>query len=82
MTNKFCDDALNEENSSDDRTELDKNLEKIVEAINIALKAIIPNLSIELVKTNEEKNKDPRYYDLYSPISHHDESRGATGSGL
>ena len=27
MTNKFCDDALNEENSSDDRTELDKNLE-------------------------------------------------------
>ena len=33
-------------------------LEKIVAAINIALKAIIPNLSIELVKTNEEKNKD------------------------
>lgn len=33
-------------------------LEKIVTAINIALKAIIPNLSIELVKTNEEKNKD------------------------
>ncbi|WP_180037644.1 hypothetical protein [Acinetobacter sp. YH16052] len=27
MTNKFYDDALNEENSSNDRTELDKNLE-------------------------------------------------------
>lgn len=33
-------------------------LENIVNAINIALKAIIPNLSIELIKTNEEKNKD------------------------
>lgn len=33
-------------------------LENIVAAINIALRAIIPNLSIELVKTNEEKNKE------------------------
>lgn len=33
-------------------------LENIVAAINVALKAIISNLSIELVKTNEEKNKD------------------------
>lgn len=38
--------------------EIFNKLEKIVEAINIALKAIIPNLSIELVKTNEEKNKE------------------------
>ncbi len=38
--------------------EIFNKLEKIVAAINIALKAIIPNLSIELVKTNEEKNKD------------------------
>lgn len=33
-------------------------LENIVSAINIALKAIIPNLSIELVRVNEEKNKE------------------------
>ena len=33
-------------------------LETIVAAINVALKAIISNLSIELVKTNEEKNKE------------------------
>lgn len=33
-------------------------LENIVAAINVALKAIIPNLSIELVKTNEERNKE------------------------
>lgn len=33
-------------------------LENIVNAINVALKAIISNLSIELVKINEEKNKD------------------------
>lgn len=33
-------------------------LENIVSAINIALKAIIPNLSIELVKVNEENNKE------------------------
>lgn len=33
-------------------------LEKIVDAINIALKAIIPNLAIELRKINEEKNKE------------------------
>lgn len=38
--------------------EIFNKLEKIVVAINIALKAIIPNLSIEIVKTNEEKNKD------------------------
>ncbi len=38
--------------------EIFNKLEKIVAATNIALKAIIPNLSIELVKTNEEKNKD------------------------
>lgn len=38
--------------------EIFNKLEKIVDAINIALKAIIPNLSIELVKTNEEKNKE------------------------
>ena len=39
-------------------TEIFNKLENIVVAINIALKAIIPNLSIELVKTNEEKNKE------------------------
>lgn len=33
-------------------------LQKIVDAINVALKAIIANLSIELVKVSEEKNKD------------------------
>lgn len=33
-------------------------LENIVAAINVALKAIVSNLSIELVKTNEELNKD------------------------
>lgn len=33
-------------------------LENIVAAINIALKAIVPNLSIELLKLNEEKNTD------------------------
>ena len=33
-------------------------LENIVAAINVALKAIVANLSVELVKTNEEKNKD------------------------
>lgn len=33
-------------------------LEKIVAAINIALKSIISNLSIELAKVNEEVNKD------------------------
>lgn len=38
--------------------EIYNKLEKIVAAINIALKSIIPNLSIELVKTNEETNKD------------------------
>ena len=38
--------------------EIFNKLEKIVKAINIALKAIIPNLAIELVKTNEEKNKE------------------------
>lgn len=38
--------------------EIFNKLEDIVDAINIALKSIIPNLSIELVKTNEEKNKD------------------------
>ena len=35
-----------------------QKLESIVAAINVALKAIITNLSIELVKINEEKNKD------------------------
>ena len=38
--------------------EIFNKLERIVDAINIALKAIIPNLVIELVKINEEKNKD------------------------
>lgn len=38
--------------------EIFNKLENIVAAINIALKAIIPNLFIELVKTNEEKNKE------------------------
>lgn len=33
-------------------------LENIVSAINVALKSIVSNLSIELVKTNEELNKD------------------------
>lgn len=33
-------------------------LEHVVTAINVALKSIIANLSIELVKTNEEINKD------------------------
>ena len=33
-------------------------LEHIVAAINIALKSIVSNLSIELVKTNEEVNRD------------------------
>lgn len=33
-------------------------LENIVAAINVALKSIVSNLSIELVKTNEELNKD------------------------
>lgn len=33
-------------------------LENIVAAINVALKSIVSNLSIELVKTNEEVNKD------------------------
>lgn len=33
-------------------------LEHIVSAINVALKSIVSNLSIELVKTNEEVNKD------------------------
>lgn len=33
-------------------------LEHIVAAINVALKSIVSNLSIELVKTNEEVNKD------------------------
>lgn len=35
--------------------EIFNKLENIVAAINIALRAVIPNLSIELVKTNEEK---------------------------
>lgn len=35
-----------------------QRLENIVQAINVALKAIIPNLVIELVKTNEEVNKE------------------------
>lgn len=38
--------------------EIFTKLQNIVAAINVALKAIISNLSIELVKTNEEKNKD------------------------
>lgn len=38
--------------------EIFNKLENIVAAINIALRAIIPNLSIELVKANEEKNKE------------------------
>lgn len=38
--------------------EIYSKLENVVAAINIALKSIIPNLSIELVKTNEEKNKE------------------------
>ena len=38
--------------------EIFNKLGDIVKAINVALKAIIPNLFIELVKTNEEKNKD------------------------
>lgn len=33
-------------------------LENIVAAINVALKSIVSNLSIELVKTNEEINRD------------------------
>lgn len=33
-------------------------LKDIVSAINVALKAIVPNLSIEVVKVNEEVNKD------------------------
>lgn len=33
-------------------------LENIVAAINVALKSIVSNLSIELVKTNEELNKE------------------------
>ena len=33
-------------------------LEHIVKAINIALNSVIPNLSMELVKVNEEKNKE------------------------
>ena len=33
-------------------------LEKIVAAINVALKSIVSNLSIELEKKNEERNKD------------------------
>lgn len=35
-----------------------KKLEHVVMAINVALKAVIPNLSIELIKIREEKNKD------------------------
>lgn len=38
--------------------EIFNKLDKIVAAINIALRAIISNLSIELVKINEEKNKE------------------------
>lgn len=38
--------------------EIFNKLKNIVAAINIALRAVIPNLSIELVKTNEEKNKE------------------------
>ena len=38
--------------------EIFNKLENIVAAINVALKAIVTNLSIELVKTNEEKNKE------------------------
>lgn len=35
-----------------------EKLEKVVAAINVALKSIISNLSVELIKTNEETNKD------------------------
>lgn len=38
--------------------EIFNKLQDVVVAINIALKAIIPNLSIELIKTKEEKNND------------------------
>lgn len=38
--------------------EIYERLEKSVEAINIALKAIIPNLKIELQKVEEERNKE------------------------
>ena len=38
--------------------EIFTKLEHVVMAINVALKAIIPNLSIELIKTKEEKNKE------------------------
>ncbi len=33
-------------------------LTNIIEAINIAVKSVIPNLSIEIIKINEEMNKD------------------------
>ena len=38
--------------------EIFSKLKNIIAAINIALKSIISNLSIELVKTNEETNKE------------------------
>lgn len=38
--------------------EIFNRLQNIISAINIALKALIPNLSIEIVKKNEEKNKN------------------------
>ncbi len=38
--------------------EIFTKLEHVVMAINVALKAIIPNLSIELIKAKEEKNKE------------------------
>ena len=46
---------LMEEGISED---IFSKLKNIIAAINIALKSIIFNLSIELIKTNEEKNKD------------------------
>ena len=53
-------------------------LEHIVVAINVALKSIVSNLSIELVKTNEEVNKDGVTMVQVEVYSHRDGKRFLT----
>lgn len=53
-------------------------LENIVAAINVALKSIVSNLSIELVKTNEELNKDGVNMVQVEVYSNRDEKRFLT----
>lgn len=50
-------------------------LKVIIEAVNIAVKSIIPNLSIEIIKINEEMNRDGTKMIQAEVYSRRDENR-------